>query len=98
MVPAIGMSVFAHLLRRVWESTPRGTYVWTTTDSAARGQSILGSACELKLDPEGASLLRRSTWVIPASIWPSFGWRVHWLNQTASPSALLVEPPPRGAF
>lgn len=98
MIPAMGMSVFAYLMRRVWENTPRGTYVWTRTDSAARGQTILGSACELKLDPEGVLFLRRSTWVIPASLWPSMGWQIHWLSQPVSPSALLVVPPPRGAF
>lgn len=98
MMPAMGMSVFASIMRRGWESTPRGTYVWTQSDSAALGQPILGPACELKLDPEGVLSLRRSTWVMPASLWPLMGWQIHWLNQPVSPSALLVEPPPRGAF
>lgn len=98
MTPLMGMSIFSYLMRRVWESTPRGTYVWTKADSVARGQTILGPACELTLDPEGALFLRRSTWVIPASIWPSMGWRIHWLSQAVSPAALLIEPPPRGAF
>lgn len=98
MIPLLGMALLSSMLRRVWESTTRGAYIWTKSDGAALGQPILGQACQLNLDAEGANGFRRSAWVMQASLWSSMGWQVHWMQQPVSPSTLLLVPPPRGQF